>query len=483
MLHHIVYRDGLDAATAFVATLADAIPFGLYEMARSSEPLYWAAAQPDDPRVTLASYPFIREVAHSGTHLSDIQRPLLLCSATHLLIGSDLVAIDTYSTRSHIDVGDAQTRVMRYLGSASGLTKIAATFADDVPPHILQTFATIFAARPESSRRCTRRASTRPELVEFFDGLEETSLTKSVYPGELLSEVVAVCALDELRAITGDVLSQLGALEHVGLYHSDLRLWNVVVDRSARRGRLIDHGSVGPAAGDVVWPHDAYYSFLAFLNALWVTKVDRTGAELPRTVGLDHPGLPADVVRLIASMLVHDRDDRVFQDAAAEWRSGEAQASESGHAWPSLPVAWAFVEAVERQRDGYLVARDAARAAAEHRHELERQQLTAALRDSLVEPSAFRRWLSTMTVGSGTGWSKGPRTTPRPGHRRAQRPASDGASTCSEPSSPQPITRTVGSSPRASFQAPTPRRPMYRSAWMPMPRSSRSNGCRPSWLP
>jgi O-antigen chain-terminating methyltransferase len=50
-------------------------------------------------------------------------------------------------------------------------------------------------------------------------------------------------------------------LESAGLYHDDIRTWNVLIGPDDRAS-LIDFGAISPARRDCVWPHDIFLAFL-----------------------------------------------------------------------------------------------------------------------------------------------------------------------------------------------------------------------------
>ena len=131
VLHHVAHRHGHEAAVELVSTLAGHIPFAIFEMAVASEPVYWADSLPADPRVTLAPYAFIREIGLVGTHLSDIRRPLLFASSTHVLAKAGLEVIESWKNESHADLQGATLGLRRYYFVASGILKITARFTDD----------------------------------------------------------------------------------------------------------------------------------------------------------------------------------------------------------------------------------------------------------------------------------------------------------------------------------------------------------------
>jgi hypothetical protein len=159
------------------------------------------------------------------------------------------------------------------------------------------------------------------------------------------------------KAITGQVLDALADLEKHGLYHRDLRLWNVVWDREAAQAHLIDHGAIGASSDDSMWPFDAHFALLTFLGALWGRRWDQTGLDVPRSSHLDSGQLGREATMLVSELLVHAQDEFVFRDLSAAWvRIG---ATEVAPPWPPLPLAWEWLTRVEMQRDEMRIERDA----------------------------------------------------------------------------------------------------------------------------
>ena len=88
------------------------------------------------------------------------------------------------------------------------------------------------------------------------DGLSQRSF---------LSEVIASIDEDLKSVITGQVLDALAMFETHGLYHVDLRLWNVLFNSDDGVAHIIDYGALSPVTRNVMWPNDAYFSFLVWL--------------------------------------------------------------------------------------------------------------------------------------------------------------------------------------------------------------------------
>jgi hypothetical protein len=173
----------------------------------------------------------------------------------------------------------------------------------------------------------------------------------------LLSEAVELLTDVQRAGVTTDILSSLAGLEAHGLYHRDLRLWNVIWDRDAGRAHLIDHGSIGTSAGDAMWPFDAHFALLTFLSALWGRRSDQTGLDIPRASRLDSAQLGRRAALLVSELMVHADDDLVFRDLSAAW--ARFPTTEDDPTWPAVPVAWEWLTKVENQREEMRVERDA----------------------------------------------------------------------------------------------------------------------------
>ena len=160
VLHHIVDRDGQDRAVELVATLAHHIPHGVFEMALDTEPVFWAPSLPTDPRATLAPFAFIREIGRTGTHLSEVRRPLLFASATHVLTGAGLREIRSWSDQAHHDATNVGLR--RHFMVGDDIVKIAARFVDGPDDDALAVYRHELRNEAHILELLTSQGSTRP---------------------------------------------------------------------------------------------------------------------------------------------------------------------------------------------------------------------------------------------------------------------------------------------------------------------------------
>lgn len=108
-------------------------------------------------------------------------------------------------------------------------------------------------------------------------------------PGRLLLDLLCEGATIDHRSLLLTILSQLVALEAVGLYHGDVRTWNILVtDQGA--ATLIDYGAISPLKADVAWPGDLFLSFFILVREV-VTGVVDDPSPL-RTIAISPHGLP-----------------------------------------------------------------------------------------------------------------------------------------------------------------------------------------------
>ncbi len=376
VLHHVAHRNGHASAVQLVTELATHVPHAVFEMALASEPLYWADALPTDPRATLAPYAFIRELGRVETHLSEVQRPVLFASRSHVFVNDGFQPIESWREQPHA-ANTEHLGLRRYFFVPSGIVKVVAQFRDTPESGALQLLRDELRREAHILEAVAETPIQVPELKEFVDGTDETIIFHSVYPGVLLSEVVGSLGDEERAVVTGQVLDALAELEVHGLYHTDIRLWNVVWDHSNHRARLIDYGAVSTAPSDIVWPNDAYFSLLVWLVSLWSRRADQTGLRIPRSAQIDSAELPPSVSSLIASLLVHRRDDHVCRDIAALW--SDLRSKDSTATWPVVPVAWGWLAEIEQQHNAVQSTLDSEREA--YVAEIERR---AEQRDALI---------------------------------------------------------------------------------------------------
>lgn len=261
VFHHLIHLHGVPRVQALLRHVVGAGACLLAEMALASEPLYWAAAQPEDPRSLLDGIAFVRCLGWYPTHLSGVQRPLYFASGDTWYLGDGAARFERWRNTSH-DLAENVHRGTR-----------AYYFADGV---IAKKFITDGELGENNRLELEREAAVlakelpglrMPRVLETGEGNGEQWLLREMIPGRLLSESLAEIDMTARHQILMGVLGQLATLEVLGLYHSDVRIWNVVLDVQGRPC-LIDYGAIGEQAVDCLWPHDVHLAFLIFAHEL-----------------------------------------------------------------------------------------------------------------------------------------------------------------------------------------------------------------------
>ena len=283
VFHHLVYRHGFDPVRERLERLLGQVAAGVFELALGSEPLYWADAQPADPWAFFVNVPFCHQLDRFPTHLSAVERPLFVASASHWVLPPDAGAIDAHLAEPHAYAKGHYRGSRRYFRSGDQLLKL---YRYDVDP--------AFDNAGELAREAALLASPPPDFPTpaLYD-VGETDragwLRRAWLPGRLLSECLDADRPEVGERALGELLDQLVALEAAGLYHEDLRAWNLLRLDSGEL-RLIDYGSIRDEPGDRAWPGNPWLSFIILVHEL--LGADLAHPEPLRTASLSPWGLP-----------------------------------------------------------------------------------------------------------------------------------------------------------------------------------------------
>lgn len=283
VFHHIVHDKGVSAVKAMLDHAAVQCGALVVELALREEPLYWAAAQPEDPRSLLDGIAFAHELARHETHLAPIPRPLFVASNRYWLLEDQVERFDSWSSDSHALAQNTHQGSRRYFFSAKRVLK---TYMFDHPRGECNKAEfereLKFLQLPPSTLNV-------PKMMLFGENDKLGWLVMERFSGRLLLDLLREGAPVDSRAVLLAVLKQLAVFEGAGLYHDDVRTWNVIVAEDGTP-HLIDYGSIGSRAQDCVWPHNLFLSFLIFLREVVTGVVD--DPDPLRTIAISPFGLP-----------------------------------------------------------------------------------------------------------------------------------------------------------------------------------------------
>lgn len=284
VFHHIVHEKGIPTVKALLERIAAQSGALIVELALREEPLYWASTQPDDPYELIEGIAFVHEVARYATHLAPIPRPLFVASSQYWILGDKVEKFENWACDPHALANGTHQGSRRYFFGKN---------------NFLKTYR-INHSRGEFNRsefnKEVKFISSPPSgfLVPkcLYVGENESTawIVTERLQGELLLDLLRKNVDFDRKALLMAVLEQLSILENSGLYHNDVRAWNIM-RREDGVVYLIDCGSITSEARDCVWPSNIFLSFFIFVKEVATGLVENPNDSL-REISISPFGLP-----------------------------------------------------------------------------------------------------------------------------------------------------------------------------------------------
>ncbi len=311
VFHHLAHAEGAAAVVALLKKLAQCAEALLLEFALREEPLYWAHALPSDPQEWLEGIAFVHELGRFPTHLSEQARPLYVASQRFWCLGGHAAGFDHWSSESHALADGVYQGSRRYFFNAEQVCKYY-HFDRPLGPVNRRDHGRAVALLSEPAA-----GFPAPRLIAWGKNAVRGWLIYARQPGRLLLDLLNESAPLDRPALVAQVLEQLAALEAAGLYHSDVRVWNVLVDE-AGAARLIDYDAITHSVADCAWPGNVHLAFLLFVRELFVGPVQ---VAPTRTVALSPFGLPEPYQAWALSFWQRPLSQWSFREMAQAWRT------------------------------------------------------------------------------------------------------------------------------------------------------------------
>lgn len=260
LFHHLIHKHGLSTVRPLLTKLAQTVPIGIYEVALRTEPLYWGPSQPEDPAMMLQDYAFVHELAQLRTHLSEVKRPLYFASNSLWYLNNQLRHFESVKLESHQYAQGVHKDTRRYYFGEGHIVKIfLMNLADMQLPNVKEHQNEVsFLSNPPAGFGA-------PRLILHGNNPRELWLVRDQLEGRLLIDYFETATPYDHEKIIDDILQQLVTLERAGLYHNDVRSWNVLLSPE-QRASLIDYGAISSERNDCVWPSDLLIAFLIFIR-------------------------------------------------------------------------------------------------------------------------------------------------------------------------------------------------------------------------
>lgn len=370
VFHHSVHGMGKDAVRKMLYLFAANIAAGIFEMALPSEPAAWAQAQPQNPRQLMEGYAFVHEFARVPTHLSSVARPFYFASNRYWFLNNHMEAFEASAAESHIFADNVSQGTRRYFFGKGLIAKLFYLDPGDCRAANLEEHKNEVALlqKPPAGLRL-------PRLVLEGKHGNEAWLVREYVPGELLIDRLRAGHTCNAPAIIKDILEQLTKLEAAGLYHNDVRIWNILMGADGRAA-LIDYGAVSKDKKDCAWPGNLFLAFSIFMHELISGQVMKT--DLLRVPAFNPDTMPEPYRTVLWQLLELPPEDWSF--AFLHERLSSAA---SGKALPKAarPGVAAAIQSLEEACKVYREALDIWRRIATHSTDLVQQLQNAKQKD------------------------------------------------------------------------------------------------------
>lgn len=256
VFHHICYKEGFDFTQKLIKDTAKVIPHGIFELALKSEPLYWADSLRENVKDLLIGFSFVNQISTVETHLSEVKRPVFFTSNKIFLSESFFANFDNSLNSPHEFEDNAHNGTRKYFISDKLVIKYM--IFDEV------------GNRSSNQREFKNEVKfleaingikNKPKLEYKFENKRYGIIAREKIKGELLYKVIDNLSFEDKEKVVSQIISQLIILEKKGLYHNDLRLWNILINQN-KKVSLIDFGSISDSPTDCVWPSNIFHSFI-----------------------------------------------------------------------------------------------------------------------------------------------------------------------------------------------------------------------------
>ncbi|WP_337029852.1 methyltransferase domain-containing protein [Pantoea agglomerans] len=272
VFHHLVYEHGADFVFDLFQQLSSKVETGIFEFALNTEPLYWAESQPKDPRELIECYSFSHYLSMYGTHLSSVERPLFFASNKYWHIEDMYGVIETYMQRSHQLDNFYHGNNRRYFFSENKTIKI---FLDNESGtnHKEILNESLFLQKEIKGFRTAK-------LISYGNFEHESWMVRTTIPGKLLLDVIINNENYDDEKIISDLLEQVTILEKNGLYHNDLRPWNILIGDDGLV-YIIDYGSISSQVLDGDDLYGQLLSFFVLIKEIAQHRIREQGSQRP----------------------------------------------------------------------------------------------------------------------------------------------------------------------------------------------------------
>lgn len=260
VVHHVAFHSSPEAAVEVIAKVRRCSKVLIAELAVRDEPLYWAQALPLDPVSVFESAKFVRCIRETETHLSEVKRPTYFVSDDYWYACGAVDRFSELKRGGHRFAKDSFKSSRSYYFSECSLLKVFSLDGEDSGMNSAEIGR-------EADFLRNNMGGVYPRLIGVEDCGSSALLVRDKIPGRLLMDVIDSGESFDYYLVIRDVLRECVELEAQGLYHQDVRVWNILQCEDGSF-RLIDFGAISDEKRDCFWPQNIYISFIIFVKEL-----------------------------------------------------------------------------------------------------------------------------------------------------------------------------------------------------------------------
>lgn len=233
VLHHIIYQKGLEYTQNLMNDLLDKTPILFVELAIKEEEVTapWRSALPDNPLDIFAKCKniHVEKLGEFGTHLSNVKRPLYVVKKQSLTINDSSYNYNTMKLRSfnHNDPKGVDNRTRRYYTGDDYYIK-EVVVSDDIAKNEIKQLISFY-----QDQKSLISSIPVPNLIDWEQSGDRFRFVfEKIEEANVLAEQLKNLDNKQKLDIVKQTVNIMSTLEQSGIYHNDIRLWNILFQRN-----------------------------------------------------------------------------------------------------------------------------------------------------------------------------------------------------------------------------------------------------------
>ncbi|MDB9308382.1 protein kinase [Aphanizomenon sp. CS-733/32] len=301
VIHHIIYLKGLEYTKKMMKILLERVPVIIVELAVKDEEneekdLSWIEALPNDSLSIFESCQdiYINTIGYFSTHVSSVKRPLYAISKKVIKINNNIYQIDKLIWKAYKDSLVPSGRLYyfsqnKFIKEYLFLNRLD-SIKNDNKVQIVSEIANFIALKDE--------IDGVPKFFDYEINDQRAYIVLENIEGQLLCDILNELDSSNQKRIINQLIQILGKMEKKGLYHNDIRTWNIMV--SEQKTFIIDMGLASPMEKE--------RNINSFLWILWsLNHNSREGTEYDKDIPSDDIAEYGTIFSPIANAIINDK--------------------------------------------------------------------------------------------------------------------------------------------------------------------------------